>query len=91
MKTLEERVQALEAKVFEPEVLANHGPIAEVSKVRVGRKTLYGVDQGGALVYDPIFNKAVATRLAELENSTKPDWEHARQILLAEGFKEKDL
>ena len=42
----------------------------------------------GATLYDAIFPRRIADRVAELENSDTPpkDWEAAEEILLAEGF-----
>ena len=53
-----------------------------------GDNTLYGVEDNGGIVYDAMFSKDVATRIAELESSKNPpiDWEHTKEILQKEGF-----
>lgn len=49
----------------------------------------YGVlDRHGCVIYEAMFGKAVADRLAELESSPKPpkDWLAAERILTGEGL-----
>lgn len=53
-----------------------------------GTNRKWGVKSDGVL-YEPIFTKAVASRIAELENRPVPpkDWEHTEEILLKEGYR----
>lgn len=66
----------------------------KVFKGKFDGKVGYGVEQGNAVLYEAMFNKKVATRIAEMENDRKnppKDWFETKERLLAEGFKEKDL
>ena len=60
------------------------------AKMYRGDNKLYGVIENGGVVYDAIFSKPVAERIAALENSKNPpiDWEHTKTILEKEGFTE---
>lgn len=53
-----------------------------------GKNGLYGVLLDGGLLYDCDMPRAMALRVAELENSEKPPqtWEETAEILRKEGF-----
>lgn len=57
------------------------------AKVYRGENGEWGVEKNGAVVYEPNFPKRTAQRLAQLEDLKEPpDWEHAQDILMAEGY-----
>jgi hypothetical protein len=54
----------------------------------------YGVMQDGAIVYEATFKtRSLADRVAALESRKNPpeDWHATREILIKEGFSEKEL
>lgn len=48
----------------------------------------WGVTEDGAMLYDAMFTKPIATGIAVLYNSDYPpeDWEHAKELLMRQGF-----
>jgi hypothetical protein len=49
----------------------------------------FGVESnGGGVIYDAMFDRETAARIAQLESQDRPpaDWEETREILEREGF-----